>query len=88
MISLKDNLKNKLKITNDSRDELNKKKKILIDLEENVISCENLYEEIIERIRSNNEKEDILKDGENKNTENKIKTRIKELKVKNLQFFI
>lgn len=87
MISMKDNLKERLKLANDSRSEINFKKKELLELEDKVIDFENYYEEIIEKIRVNNEKEEILKGGEETKTDNKIKSRIKELKVKDLRIF-
>jgi len=81
IISMKENLKERLKLANDSRSDINIKKKDLIELEEKVNYFENHYEEMIEKIGLNNEKEEILKGGDQTNSDNKIKTRIKELKV-------
>lgn len=82
LISLKDNLKNKLKDANNVTSELNKKTRELNEMQDKITHKEALFEEIKERIISNNEREESLTNTDNSKRENKIKERIKQLKVK------
>lgn len=82
LISSQDNLKDKIKYSNEAKTLLKNKKCIFSDLEQQVEKLEIILDELIERIASNKAKEDSLTNNDNSKTENKLKERIKELKVK------
>lgn len=81
IISLKDRLKNQLKNVNEVSILLNNRKDEVNQFEYRVNNLENIYDQTIDRIRDNNEKEEILTNIDNSNSENKIKKRIYDLKV-------
>ena len=81
LISQKDNLKNKLKDSNIITSELNNKRREVNQIQVKVNDLEVLYEEIEEKISSNNEMEEGSKNTDNWKKENKIKDTIKQLKV-------
>ncbi len=81
LISLKDNFKNKLKDSSNINVEINKKNEDVNEMQEKVNHLESLYEEIKDKIASNYDREENLKNLENLPTENIIKDRIKQLKV-------
>lgn len=86
LISLKDNIQTKLKDSNNLTSELNIKKLESAELQGKMNIFENLFEEINEKIKSNKEREESLKNADNSKTENKIKDRIKQLKVRCIHF--
>lgn len=81
LISQKDNLKNKLKDSSNITNELNKKNREVGEMQVKVNEFEALYEEIKDKISSNNEREESLKNADISKSDNKIKDRIKQLKV-------
>lgn len=81
LISLKDNLKTKLKDANNVTNEINNKKNQINEFQKKINQYENLTEEIKDRINNLNEKEETLRNVDNSKADNKIKDRIKQLKV-------
>jgi hypothetical protein len=80
-ISAQDNLREKLKNSNNSAQLLNLKKKEYFEMEEKLNNLEKVYDDLVDKIRANKEKEESRNNMEDPNAENKIKNRIKELKV-------
>ena len=86
-VSVQENLKDILKASNSKNIELNSKKSQYFQAEEKLNNLEILLEDIIDKIKSNTEKEETLnKNSQEPKIEIKIINQIKQLKVKNNNF--